>query len=67
MQSKITLVVKDYQLKVSINVPVTGAAPESGAESVLAGLLGVAPPRIDPQIALGRELLPLDLYCLVFC
>jgi len=48
------LMVKDYQLKVSINVQVTGAAPESGAAS-------------DPQINLGRELLPLDLNCLVFC
>jgi len=43
---------KDYQLKVSITVPLTG-------------LLGVTPPRIDRQIALGRELFPLDLCCLV--
>ena len=54
VQSMTALMVKDYQLKVSINVQVTGAAPESGAAS-------------DPQINLGRELLPLDLNCLVFC
>jgi hypothetical protein len=33
--------------------------------SALAGLLGVRTPGIDCQIALGRELFPLDLCCLV--
>jgi len=65
VRSKIALVVKDYQMKVSINVPVTDAAPQSGAASTLAGLLGVAPPRIDRKIAWGHELLPLNLCCLV--
>jgi len=47
VQSKVTLMVKDYQLKVSITVPVTGVAPESGAVSMLTERLGITPPRID--------------------
>ena len=56
---------EDYDLKAMLNVPVGAAAPFYGAAATLTGWLGVAPPRIDRQIALGRELFPLDLCCLV--
>ena len=37
------------------NVPVTGAAPPSGAASALTGWLGVAPLKIDRQTALATS------------